>query len=62
VEIVADFTAAALSMMVGRQLNLGNHAEYIRHYAEEGTMTLVSACLRLVGSVEKVLKEILQEK
>ena len=48
--------------MVGRKLAMGNHAEYIKHYAEEGKMTLVSACLRLVGSVEKVMKEILQEK
>jgi hypothetical protein len=61
-EIVAEFSAAALSLMVGRKMVMGNHAEYIQHYAEKGGITLMTACLRLVDSVEKVLREILQEK
>jgi hypothetical protein len=60
-EIVAEFAAEALSLMVGRNMTIGNHAEYIQYYADKGGITLMTACLRLVDSVEKVLKEILKK-
>jgi antirestriction protein ArdC len=38
-EIVAEFAAAALSLMVGKKMTMGNHAEYIKHYAENEGIT-----------------------
>ena len=55
-------SACALAYMLGRKLpdTLGNHFQYIKHYAEKAGMSPVKACMKHIATVELVLKEILK--
>jgi hypothetical protein len=59
-EVVAELSAAALCRMVGKSSrHLGNSYRYIRHYAKEGNLSPVKACLKVLRDVEKTLGLIL---
>jgi hypothetical protein len=60
-EIIAELSACTLAYIVGKKLpeTLGNHFQYIKHYASKADMSVLTACMKYLGSVESVLKEIL---
>ncbi len=62
-EIVAELCAAVLCQLVGRSPGkfLGNHYQYISHYAEEAGLAPVQGCLQVIKDVEGVLELILSQ-
>ena len=60
-EIVAELSAQALALMVGKSAEdvSGNGYRYIGRYAEKAGMGVHAACLRVMGDTEKVLNLIL---
>lgn len=63
-EIVAELSAMALGVIVGKQLKdtSGNSFKYIERYAEKIKMSPHSACLKVLGETGKVLELILKGK
>ena len=62
-EVVAELSAAVLCKIVGKTSRyLGNHYQYISHYAKEMNLPPVRACMEVMGDVEKVLNLILEER
>jgi len=61
-EIIAELSACTLAYIVGKKLpeTLGNHFRYIEVYAKKADMSVLTACMKYLGSVESVLKEILR--
>ncbi|MBA7570971.1 hypothetical protein ES708_12727 [subsurface metagenome] len=61
-EVVAELSAQALCHMAGRKNSstMGNSYRYIERYAEKAGITAVTACLKVIGDVEKVLMLILE--
>jgi hypothetical protein len=60
-EVVAELSAAVLCKMAGKTSKyIGNHYQYIAHYAKSVDFSPVKACLEVMGDVEKVLKVILK--
>ena len=59
-EIVAEFSAAALSAMQGRKSNLGNAYEYLEHYSALKKSTVEKAVLQLISEIEEVLNLVLE--
>jgi hypothetical protein len=60
-EIIADLSAAALLYMVGKEAKLGNHYNYIKHYAEEAGLDIFKACMKLLDVCLDVITAITQE-
>lgn len=60
-EIIAELSAQALCHLIGKQPNnnLGNTYKYIESYAERAGYRPVSACLKVIDDVERVLNFIL---
>lgn len=59
-EVVAELAAVVLCQIVGKTTtHLGNNYRYIQRYADEAKISPVSACMRVLGEVEKVLGLIL---
>jgi hypothetical protein len=60
-EVVAELSAQALCHLVGKKPQdwLGNSYRYIEKYAQSASLTPISACLRLLDTVERVLTLIL---
>lgn len=60
-EIVAELSAATLSQMVGKRADdyLGNNYRYIETYAKKAKLPPLTACLKVMADVEKVLQKIL---
>ena len=56
-EIIAELSAQALCHLIGKQPsdNLGNTFRYIESYAKRAGLKPVSACLKVIDDVEKVL-------
>ncbi len=59
-EIVAEFSAAALSAMQGKKSKLGNSYKYLEHYSEMKKLTVEKAVFHLLSDIEKVLKLIIE--
>jgi len=59
-EIIAEFSAAVLCRLAGKNSNLGNSYNYIQKYAEQTNLTPLRACLRLIADIETVLEEIIK--
>lgn len=59
-EIVAEFSAAALSAMQGKKSKLGNNYEYLEHYSQMKKLSVEKAVLHLLSDIEKVLKLIIE--
>jgi len=61
-EIVAELSATALCMIVGKKPNgtFGNSYRYIERYADRLKMTPYTACLKVISETEKVLNLILK--
>jgi hypothetical protein len=61
-EIVAELSAQALCLLVGKQGDdsLGNSYKYIESYATKAKMAPHSACLKVMSQTEKVLTLILK--
>ncbi|MBL7055046.1 antirestriction protein [Candidatus Woesearchaeota archaeon] len=59
-EIVAEFSAAALSAMQGKKSNLGNNYEYLEHYSEMKKLSVEKAVFHLLADIEKVLELIIE--
>ncbi len=60
-EIVAELSAQALALMVGKSAEdyAGNGYRYIERYAKEAGMKAHTACLKVLAETEKVLNLIL---
>ncbi len=60
-EIVAELSASALAMMVGKSIEdtTGNNFRYIKRYADQLKMSVHSACLKVLSDTEKVLNLII---
>ena len=59
-EIVAELSAQALCQIVGKTSRyLGNSYRYIEYYAQELKLSPLTACIQVLGEVEKVLTLIL---
>lgn len=60
-EIVAELSAQALCILVGKRSNttLGNSFQYIDRYAKAAGLSAIAACLRVIDEAEKVLSVIL---
>ena len=60
-EIIAELSAQALCHLIGKQPNnnLGNTYRYIESYADSAGLKPVSACLKVIDDVERVLNFIL---
>ncbi|WP_435550204.1 ArdC-like ssDNA-binding domain-containing protein [Desulfobacterium sp. N47] len=60
-EIVAELSASALALMVGKTIEdtIGNSYRYIHKYAEQLKMGAHSACLKVLSDTEKVLNLII---
>ncbi len=58
-EIIAELTAATLASLYCPDANLGFSYDYILGYAEKSKKTIERACLAVLGTVGKVLDEIL---
>jgi len=60
-EIIAEFSAQALCHLIGKKPKdtLGNTYRYIKSYADEAGLKPVSACLKVIGDVERILNFIL---
>jgi hypothetical protein len=63
-EIIAELSAQALCHLIGKQPhnNLGNTYQYIESYAESAGLKPVSACLKVIDDVERVLNFILKKE
>ena len=63
-EIVAELSAQALCILVGKQTNdtVGNSLKYIASYAQRAKLTPHSACLKVLSQTEKVLNLILNDR
>jgi hypothetical protein len=63
-EIIAELSAQALCHLVGKQPdnNLGNSYRYIGGYADQAGLNPVTACLKVIDDVERVLNLILKKK
>jgi hypothetical protein len=63
-EIVAELAAQALCRLVGKQAHntLGSSYQYIEKYAEKIQLTPLTACLKALNEVEKVLTLILKNE
>lgn len=63
-EIVAETSAAVLCRLVGKdsQQYIGQSYQYVGSYAKKAGLTIVQACLQVIGDVEKVLDLILQRE
>ena len=61
-EIVAELSAQALAIMVGRSAEdtTGNSFRYIQKYAEQLGISVQAACLKVMSETEKVLDLILK--
>jgi hypothetical protein len=61
-EIVAELSAQALCILVGKRANdtSGNSYKYIERYAEKAQLSPYSACLKVMSQTEKVLNLILK--
>jgi len=60
-EIVAELSASALALMVGKSIEdtTGNSYRYIQKYAERLNMSVHTACVKVVADTEKVLNLII---
>jgi hypothetical protein len=60
-EIIAELSAQALCHLIGKRPNnnLGNTYKYIESYAEKAGYKPVSACLKVIDDVERILNFIL---
>ena len=60
-EIIAELSAQALCHLIGKQPNnnMGNTYKYIESYAVNAGFRPVSACLKVIDDVERVLNFIL---
>jgi antirestriction protein ArdC len=59
-EIVAELSAAALCLIVGKTPKyLGNSYRYIGNYAEKAKLSVIQGCTRVMADAEKVLTLIL---
>jgi len=59
-EIIAELTAEVLCRVVGKTSGyLGNSYRYIEHYAEKLELSPLTACVQVLGEVEKILDLIL---
>lgn len=60
-EIIAELSAQVLCHLIGKNPNnnLGNTYRYIENYADEAGLKPVSACLKVIGNVERILNFIL---
>lgn len=62
-EIIAELSAAALSLIVGKTpKHLGTNYRYIAKYAEKARLSVIQACTQVIADVEKVLSLILKTK
>jgi len=63
-EIVAELSAQVLCQLVGKRADgtLGNSYRYIERYAKVAGLSPISACLRVIDDVEKVLSLILRRE
>ncbi len=60
-EIVAELCASVLCHIVGKTTKfLGNQYSYIADYAKQANLSAHTACLKVIGDVEKVLNLILK--
>lgn len=61
-EVVAELSAASLCQIVGKDGDkyLGSSFRYIADYAEKAKHSALTACLQVMGDVEKVLNLILK--
>ena len=61
-EIVAELSAQALCILVGKQTNdtFGNSYKYIERYAKKAKLSPYSACLKALTQTEKVLNLIMK--
>lgn len=62
-EIVAELSAQALCRLVGKRIvdTTGNSYQYIERYAEKIKMSPHTACLKVLGETEKVMRLILSK-
>ncbi len=60
-EIVAELSAQALCILVGKRANdtLGNSYRYVERFAKAAGLSPITACLKVIDDVEKVLSLIL---
>ncbi len=60
-EIVAELSASALALMVGKSIEdtTGNSYRYIQKYAEQLNMSVHTACVKVLADTEKVLNLII---
>jgi len=60
-EIIAELSAQALCRLIGKKPNdtLGNSYRYIERYAEKAGLKPLTACLKVIDDVERVLNFIL---
>jgi antirestriction protein ArdC len=63
-EIVAELSAQVLCQLVGKRTDgtLGNSYRYIERFARAAGLSPISACLRVIDDVEKVLSLILRRE
>jgi hypothetical protein len=63
-EVVAELSAQVLCQLVGRkpQDRLGNSYRYIEKYSSSASLSPISACLKLLDTVERVLNLILAKE
>jgi len=63
-EVVAELSAQVLCQLVGRRMDgaLGNSYRYIERYAKVAGLSPISACLKVIDDVEKVLSLILRRE
>ena len=60
-EVVAEFAAAALCKMVGKDSkHMGSSYQYVKHYAEQEGLSPIKVCLKVINQTEAVLTAILQ--
>jgi antirestriction protein ArdC len=60
-EIVAELSAQVICQLVGKRMDgaLGNSYRYIERYAKVVGLSPITACLKVIDEVEKVLSLIL---
>lgn len=47
-EIIAELSAGALLYMLGKEAQIGNHYQYIKHHAEEAKLNPLKACMKIL--------------
>lgn len=60
-EVVADLSAAALLVLLGKDPLFGNTYEYIKRYATQGNMDVIRACLHVIDLCGQVVGAIVEE-